>query len=319
MQDNQQQRYYPQYGAYQKVQATPAPKQHSRKWKVIGVIIVLLIVAGGIVMLLKQDESEFGIVMLLRQQEPEFEIVVSKFIQDNVKFEERSDTFYVDEDVLLYTQVKHFNVIPEDGMYNYVLYYGELVLDPQGDIMQSISDPEMFKIDDLIEGPISEYYFTTRISALNFEPGTYTIVSKVTDKLTGISAFAEKKFEIVYPETVRLSGPYIAGDDGSVPQYPLDIVIPMFVQGRGFTVDGMNADLDVILEVYDNQGILQLDYCNYNLMYINKVPGNDVFNVQLNMDTAGLLPGIYWVELTATDYLADQKHSVVKPIMVGNV
>lgn len=316
---------YPQYYQNQPPQASPpqqqpqqrAPKKRDKLLTAFILIFAFALAIFLYVLVAKMGEKEVQLAP------DEVKIDVNGVVISDANITSRPNSYYVDEDVFIYTKFSNFKNIIEDGMYNIRLTYGVQVFDRNGNIINSISNNEMSDVDDLFEYPVTDYYFTAKISTLNLEPGEYKIISRVTDNLTGLSQSAEQRITLSYPTTIRVAGPYFGEAAGNVFRYGDSIYnkgeqIQGLVQLRGFRSEGTTVSIDVNLEVYDAEGYLQPQLSNYNIYNLKQMdsPDQKALSFTIYANTTGVNPGVYWFKITAKDLLTGMTHSNIKPVIV---
>jgi len=273
----------------------------SNQVKIItAIIILILLIIGVLIFIIMYGSTK----------------VSTNFIEDDDEFKTRTTPYYIDETVIVHTKIKNF---ASDKSRNFRLTYGMEVINPSGQVIESLSEPRLFDIVEHLEEDQAVYHFTARIPTLNFEPGDYTIVSTITDNNAGDSYETSKTLSISYPDKVMLAGPYFSGmkSSGNIIQYDKGSPIIMTIQARGYMTVGTLADLELSVVLLNKQGELipELSDTILNLKQVNN-PGEDVFNMPVRMDTSELAPDIYNIMFIANDKLGGESHSVIRQVSI---
>ena len=329
--EQQRQQYYQRYRKYPDPRYTKREQAHARKkWlMILGMILIIVIIVGAI-LYISLREQPVPALPVETVTEPAVEqglrILKNHAVNDEQESEQRSEQFFVDDEVILYTHVEGFeNIIAEDGLYDYWLQYGLLVYDSDNNLLQGLSNPILFESADTSEGPISAYQFTARLSTLNLPAGEYILRSIITDGLTNDTARSDYTIILQNPETIRISGPLFGvmqptgRFESEKPEYQIGEEIHTFIQVRGFKTEDLTADVDLDILFYDHEnGYLDYNLTNLQLYNFKEVEtaGINAFNLAVNIPTSHLGQGYYWVEFRAEDFMTGDKHKVMKPVKI---
>ena len=291
---------------------------------ILAMILVIVIVAG-IVLYISSREQPVPAQPVEIVPEPAVEqglrILKNYVIENERELEQRSNEFFVDDEVILYTHAEGFENVFVDGLYDYWLQYGMLVFDSDDNMLQGLSNPFLFEAVDTVEGPTYAYKFTAKLSTLNLPAGEYTLRSIVTDGLTNETARSDYTINLVNPETVRISGPFFGvlqstgGFDVEKPEYHIGDEIHTLIQVRGFDYEGMSADVGLSVLFYDHEtGTRDLELSSIGFYDFKELetPDFDAFNLEVNLVTDHLEPGYYWIEFIAKDRMSGEVHKANK-------